>query len=74
VGNQTEEVRANLFYVLAFVPADASNEFFILSQQQATKLIEAELKRLERPDDYPVTGILWKQAFEFRNAWHVLPK
>lgn len=32
-------VRANLFYVLAFVPSDAANEFFIMSQDQAHRMI-----------------------------------
>ncbi len=54
--------RANLYYVLAFVPADAPNEFFVPTQQQATQLIEDELKRLSRPDDYPVTGFVWGAA------------
>jgi hypothetical protein len=67
-------VRANLFYVLAFVPADGPNEFFIMTQQQVGELIQAELKRLNRPDDYPMTDLLWKQAFEYRNAWDVLPR
>jgi hypothetical protein len=67
-------VRGNLFYVLAFVPADAPNEFFIMTQQQAHQLIETELKRLNRPDDYPMTGFVWKLAIEYRDAWHVLPK
>ena len=67
-------VRANLFYVLAYVPPDAPNEFFVLSQQQATQLISANLKRLSRPDNYPMTGFLWKVAKEYKDAWHVLPK
>ena len=67
-------VRARLFYVLAFVPADKPNEFFILTQQQVAQLIELELKRLNRPDNYPVTGILWKQAIKYRDAWNVLPR
>lgn len=67
-------VRANLFYVLAFVPNEAPNEFFILTQQQAHQLIEAELKRLKRPSDYRMTGFVWKLALQHRDAWHVLPK
>jgi hypothetical protein len=67
-------VRANLFYVLAFVPADAPNEFFIMTQHQAHQLIEAELRRLNRTDDYPMTGFVWKLALKFRDAWHALPK
>ena len=67
-------IRANLFYVLAFVPAGAPNQFFIMTQKQADKLIAAELKRLDRPDDYSMTGFVWKLALDHRDAWHVLPK
>ena len=69
-----KEVRANLFYVLAFVPQDAPNKFFVLSQQQANQLVEEELRRLNRPDDYPVTGFVMKLAVKHKDAWHVLPK
>jgi hypothetical protein len=65
--------RAMLFYVLAYVPANASNEFFVLRQQDTDALIAAELKRLNRPENYPVTGFGWKAALIFRNAWNVLP-
>jgi hypothetical protein len=64
---------AMLFYVLAYVPANAPNDFFVLRQQDADALIAAELKRLNRPENYPVTGIGWKAALQFRNAWDVLP-
>jgi hypothetical protein len=65
--------RANLFYVLAFVPTGAANEFYVLRQQQVDVLLNSELRRLNRPDDYPMTGFLWKQAQQFRDAWNVLP-
>jgi hypothetical protein len=65
--------RAMLFYVLAYVPANAPNEFFVLRQQDADALIAAELKRLNRSANYPVTGFTWKLALPFRNAWNVLP-
>ncbi len=32
------------------------------------------VKRLKRPDDYPVTGFVWKAAPQFRDAWDVLPR
>jgi hypothetical protein len=64
----------SLFYILAFVPADIENQFFIMSQQTTTALIKAELKRLNRSDDYPVTGILWELALEHKDRWDLLPK
>jgi hypothetical protein len=39
----------------------------------ADALIAAELKRLNRPANYPVTGFAWKAALQFRNAWDALP-
>ena len=66
--------RANLFYIFAYVPADEPNQFFIMTQQQATQLIESELSSLKRADSYPVTGFGWKLALPHQNAWGVLPK
>ena len=66
--------REGLFYILAFVPDDTSNRFFILGQEHANAYIRAELTRLGRPDDYPMTGILWRQGEEHENNWDILPK
>ena len=66
--------RANLFYILAYVPADEPNQFFIMTQTQATQLIQDELERLKRADTYPVTGFVWKLALPHQNAWATLPK
>lgn len=68
-----KSLRANLFYVLAFVPPQGSNEFFVLNQNDTHILIESELKRLNRPNTYPVTGFTWKLADRYRGAWGVLP-
>ena len=65
--------RATLFYVLAYVPDNATNEFFVLRQQDVGDLIAAELQRLNRSENHPVTGFPWKAALKFRNAWDVLP-
>jgi hypothetical protein len=62
-----------LYYVLAFVPDDAPNRFFVLSQKQVNIYIQQELARLRRPDDYPMTGILWRQAGSHENDWGILP-
>ena len=67
-------VRDGLYYVLTFVPDENTNRFFVLSQNQVNSYVEYELKRLHRPDDYPMTGILWKQAETHENAWNVLPE
>lgn len=66
--------RQNLFYILAFVPRDEPNRFFVLTQAEALNLIQQELRRLERAADYPVTGFAWKLAEKFENAWDKLPQ
>jgi hypothetical protein len=71
---KTKATRDSLYYVLAFVPDDTNNRFFILCQEQVNNYIRTELARLGRPDDYPMTGILWKQAEAHENKWDVLPQ
>jgi hypothetical protein len=66
--------RDSLYYVLAFVPDDTNNRFFILSQEQVNTYIRTELARLGRADDYPMPGILWKQAEAHENKWNILPQ
>jgi hypothetical protein len=77
-----KEPRDNLFYVLAFVPKDAENQCFILTQDEANTGIaddwaqakaRREAKGLDgEPGDF--TGIEWKFAEKFKNAWNILPK
>jgi hypothetical protein len=66
--------RENLFYILAYVPAGEANQFFVMTQQDVTKLVQSELNRLKRADNYPVTGFLWTLALPHQNAWDVLPQ
>lgn len=66
--------RDNLFYILAFVPTGETNRFFILSQSEIDQHVESELKRLGRPDDYPMTGITFRQGMNHENAWDALPE
>jgi len=66
--------RDDLYYGLAYVPPEASNRFFIITQAQANAFIEDELSRLGRSDNYPVTGFGWRLAEPYENAWHLLPK
>jgi len=70
---KTKATRDNLYYVLAFVPNDTDNRFFILSQEQVNTFVRDELARLGRPDDYPMPGIDWKQAEAHENRWDMLP-
>lgn len=63
-----------LFYVLTFVPLGKPNQYFVIPQAEANKLIDLELARLGRPESYPVTGISWVAASEYRDKWNRLPK
>jgi len=72
----------NLFYVLALVPPDAPNRFFVLTQDRANEGIEVDwmgararrkTKGLDgEPKEFP--GIGWKFAERFEDAWEALPK
>jgi len=66
--------RNDLYYILAYVPAVAENQFFVMTQAQANCLVEYELARLKRPSNYPVEGFVWKLALPYKNAWTVLPE
>jgi hypothetical protein len=67
-------VRDNLYYILAFVPTDEENQFFIMTQKVTHLHIHEELRRLNRSDDYPLTGIGWSLALQHEDAWKVLPR
>ena len=66
--------RDNLFYVLAYVPADETNRFFVMTQSEADQSVRDELTRLERPDNYSFQGFNWKIALAHENAWQGLPE
>ena len=71
---KTKATRDNLYYVLAFVPDDSDNRFFILSQEQVNTHVRDELSRLGRPDNYSSPGIDWKQAKAHEDKWDMLPQ
>ncbi|WP_375788091.1 hypothetical protein ACE10Z_11955 [Bradyrhizobium sp. Pha-3] len=77
-----KKVKEGLFYVLAYVPDDGSNRFFILSQAQVNEEIKADYavaranavkkgRSTERAGAFP--GIPWKRAEKFEDKWKVLP-
>lgn len=66
--------RADLYYILAFVPDEGKNEFFVMSQEEVQRLSKAELKRLGRSEDYSMPGLSWPCVQPFKNKWDTLPK
>ncbi|HME25871.1 MAG TPA: hypothetical protein VKI44_31820 [Acetobacteraceae bacterium] len=67
-------VRPDLYYVLSFVPDTSANRFFVMTQEKINAYVEQELKRLGRPDNYPMTGITWALAERHENKWDILPQ
>lgn len=74
-----KDLRHNLFYILAVVPKNSSNQFYILTQERVNRFIDDEFERT-RPEqkargaDNLMLGIRWKDAEpEFRDAWSILP-
>jgi hypothetical protein len=72
-GIQRKESHNNLFYILAYVPDDKPNQFFILKQKDVHAYIELQLERLNKPKDHKLTGISWKQAEKHKGKWGTLP-
>jgi hypothetical protein len=54
----------SLYYVLAFVPAGKPNQFFIMSQATANRLIRG---------DTAASDIRWVDAMDHHDKWSVLP-
>lgn len=71
-----------VYYVLAFVPEDAPNRYFILTQAQINTGIDAEFARAHAAavakgkegnwvEKFP--GVAWSYAEQWENAWRSLP-
>ena len=77
-----KKTRDKLFYVLAFVPGEARNQFFILTQDQVSEGVRIDLEHAKalrkakglggEPGDFP--GIQRSFAQRFEDAWKALPK
>lgn len=74
---------AKLFYVFAFVPENEPNQFFILTQDETNKGIQAELagsraraKAKGQPHDEKDYryNIEWDFVSKHKDAWAALPK
>ncbi|HEU5018198.1 MAG TPA: hypothetical protein VFT69_09525, partial [Pseudolabrys sp.] len=77
-----KELLQNLFYILAFVPVNAPNQFFILKQEQVNEAIpqfveQARQERLRRGRSVEKVelgrGLPWAFAERFTD-WLILPK
>jgi hypothetical protein len=80
---RAKAVKQNLFYILALVPNEGQNRFFILTQEQVNKEIEADLtvartraaaqgRSGEKIGNF--TGMTWGQAEPSENVWKILPE
>jgi hypothetical protein len=80
---RAKAVKQNLFYILALVPNEGQNRFFILTQEQVNKEIEADEtlartravdkgRSVEKIGNFP--GMTWGQAEPSENAWKILPE
>ena len=80
---RNKEKKRNLFYILAFVPDEGQNRFFILTQDRVNEEIEVDLtlartraakkgRSTEKLGNFP--GIAWGRAEATENAWGILPK
>jgi hypothetical protein len=78
-----KEKRKNLFYVLAFVPDDEPNEYFVLTQAEANREMQSYVRRakakkikkghsVEKVGLFP--GLSWGAVRKFSNKWEKLPR
>ena len=72
----------SLFYIFAFVPDDAINRFFVLTQEDVNREIADEIERarkratkrgslVDKSNVFP--GIPWNYAKNFEDRWDILP-
>ncbi|MGB8261378.1 MAG: hypothetical protein WCE75_13550 [Terracidiphilus sp.] len=64
-----KEDRDGLFYVLAYVPNNEPNQFFVMTQAAVNSQIRSSCM-----DDDPMKGIKWTLALQYEGEWQVLPK
>ena len=78
-----QQPRGRLFYVFAFVPNDAPNQFFILTQSQVNEGIQADLEHTRArtrvrgtvlDETHYLSCIEWNFALRYKDAWGALPK
>ena len=67
------EVRSDLYYVLAFVPQDKPNRYFVLSHAETHDLMKKyEVSGVKF--DPRFSGFNWTAPHVFENRWDLLPE
>ena len=75
--------RKGLFYVLAFVPDDEPNQFFVLTQTEVNREVPRHTRHVKRERLKKglsvekigrFQGLLWGFAEKFKDRWDKLPK
>ena len=69
-----KKLRAGLYYVLAYVPRDETNRFFILSQRQANNLVAKHFERPSKRKKPGWDGFLFNAPAHHENKWRSLPR
>ena len=70
-----------LFYILAYVPDNSANDFFILTQEEANAEVAAQDEKSARlalakgrtAQLAPFPCIGWREAERYRGRWETLP-
>jgi len=65
--------RSDLFYILAFVPEDQDNRYFILTQEEVNIMLD-EYRNSGIKFDPRFPGMNWTTPHRFENAWEKLPR
>lgn len=66
--------REGLFYILAFVPQGAANQFWVLLQADINRLLtEYRASGIKYLPTHP-SGFNWKTPAAFKDRWDILPK
>jgi hypothetical protein len=63
--------REGLYYVLAFVPRDQTNRFFILSQNSANALVRDHFRK--KGNEKGWDGFYFEAPSKYENKWKLLP-
>jgi hypothetical protein len=78
-----EKLKDLLFFVFAFVPTNAPNEFFVLRREEVNDEIDAHQEHIRvvqkakgkvLDDARYFSGIPWSRAQGYKDHWRVLPK